>query len=351
MHAYEYMADCYHQLGNYYKEKEMMRFFREKERIKNVVLSPFEDKLIYVKESLNGPSKLWLIDLKNNENKPLYYMGFFNSGISWSPNGEIIVFSIADTSQLNPDWGVQKSDIFSLNIKNNELKLLTNKKYSSRFPVWSPDGKKIAYGGTEEAGNAIYSLQIMNADGTHKKDLTNPMGDDDYPLLFTKSGESIVYEVAKEATCEICMIDIDGKNNKFLPGGPGFQISPDNKKIAYYKYEEDHYDVCIFDIETLRERQLTNDNFNREMISWASENEILYKEWDRDTNEDAKIDEYDVPSFKLYNLTTSKIKEIKNIKNMNSIKKIIKVNKMNKTIIVRKYDIEILDGLDLVKIK
>ncbi|MCS7160635.1 MAG: hypothetical protein RMJ19_09200, partial [Gemmatales bacterium] len=56
-------------------------------------------------------------------------------------------------------------------------------------PVWSPDGKMIAFTSNRD-GN--YEIYVMNADGSHPRRLTNQPGRDDYPGWFPDS-QHLVY--------------------------------------------------------------------------------------------------------------------------------------------------------------
>lgn len=55
---------------------------------------------------------------------------------------------------------------------------LTNNKADDLTPVWSPDGKRIAFTSTRDGDLEIY---VMNADGSNQKRLTNQPGVDGHP--------------------------------------------------------------------------------------------------------------------------------------------------------------------------
>ncbi|MEO0137915.1 MAG: hypothetical protein ABIL40_07635 [candidate division WOR-3 bacterium] len=86
---------------------------------------------------------------------------------SFSPDGTKILFEY-NTDSLLSDW-----QIYVINRDGTGLEQLTED--GGRCPVWSPDGKKIAYikysyWGSEEAGDG--QLWVMNADGSGKTQLT-----------------------------------------------------------------------------------------------------------------------------------------------------------------------------------
>ncbi len=63
----------------------------------------------------------------------------------------------------------ENSEIYIMNANGSELKKLTNNPADDHSPVWSPDGKKIAFKSSYAEGEA--NIYIMNADGSR---LTKP---------------------------------------------------------------------------------------------------------------------------------------------------------------------------------
>jgi TolB protein len=57
-------------------------------------------------------------------------------------------------------------EIYVMNADGTNLKKLTNNSIGAQYPVWSPDGQRIAFAAIKDGG--IYT---MNADGTNLKNL------------------------------------------------------------------------------------------------------------------------------------------------------------------------------------
>src|SRR5205823_577644 len=62
--------------------------------------------------------------------------------------------------------------IFAINTDGTGLQQLTRPPGQSEIPVWSPDGRRIAFVSTRDQG--LPELYVMNADGTGQRRLTDP---------------------------------------------------------------------------------------------------------------------------------------------------------------------------------
>jgi len=66
-------------------------------------------------------------------------------------------------------------DIFVMNANGSNLLQLTSNNGLNKYPVWSPDGKKIAFSSTRDGNFEIY---VMNSDGSNQTNLTQNSGID-----------------------------------------------------------------------------------------------------------------------------------------------------------------------------
>ena len=113
----------------------------------------------------------------------------------WSPNGRKIAF---DSDRTDPNLNDETfiNDVFTMNPDGSSVTQLTDSRAgSSGDPGWSPDGSLIAYqsdGGAYPEKQGIY---VMRADGSHVRRVTTlPAGlDADRTPRFSPDGRRLVF--------------------------------------------------------------------------------------------------------------------------------------------------------------
>ncbi|MDE6299423.1 MAG: peptidase S41 [Muribaculaceae bacterium] len=98
------------------------------------------------------------------------------SDVTLSPDGSKVMF-------------VYKGDIYTVNSAGGKATRLTDATAVESFPVWSPDGLKIAYASDRNGGRDVY---VMNADGSNPKRLTFNSAQQ-APYAFTADGKEIIF--------------------------------------------------------------------------------------------------------------------------------------------------------------
>ena len=121
---------------------------------------------------------------------------------------------------------VAQADIFVLDSGNSKPKRLVE----GIMPVWSPDGRKLAFCTRE--GRGFGQVQLINADGSGRVELTHLRGGA-CPTDWSSDGEKILSIAYGTADPTIFVMDSDGGTLKQITSGYGARWSPDGKRLVF----------------------------------------------------------------------------------------------------------------------
>jgi len=176
----------------------------------------------------NGPSQIFIHNLKNNLEKHVTYKGVQISPV-WSPTR----FELAASLSMNGD-----QEIYLLTGEGKMIKRLTDSRGIDVDISWSPDGKKIAFVSNRSGKPQIY---IQEIDSGRVQRLTFEGNYNTQPSWSPKGG-MIAYSSMEGSEINIFVIDVDGNNPIQLTYNQGDNEaptwSPDGSLIAFSSTRE-----------------------------------------------------------------------------------------------------------------
>jgi TolB protein len=164
----------------------------------------------------------------------------------WSPDGRKIAFS------SNREG---KSEIYVMDADGSNVTRLT--KLGTSQPAWSSDGTKIAFirpGIERMNGYSPPQVFAVDADGSNVRMLTsspNPAGEP----CWSPEGAKVAFIMFVDrigTRTNIFQVDSDGGNLKRLTAGPAHDrrpsLSPDGSKLAFQSNRDGNYDIFVLNL-------------------------------------------------------------------------------------------------------
>ncbi len=170
----------------------------------------------------------------------------------WSPDGKQIAFV------SNRDGN---NEIYVMNADGTNTRNLTQSPNEDSRIAWSPNSQQIAYTSASHGGNP--DIFVINADGSDRKQLTSDQGRDDLPQ-WSPDGQWIAYIATPRGFSDIYMIKPDGSQSFNLSKAQGndefydFQWSPDSQHVAFEGKDlaTNHDRLFVTDVANLGTRNL-----------------------------------------------------------------------------------------------
>jgi len=151
-----------------------------------------------------------------------------------------------DRVALTLDTGV--NDVWSLDLKRGVRTRITFGPTGNTFPVWSPDGKWVAYSSLRASGGGIYRKP---ADGTGAEEL---LVADENGIVFAPSdwshdGKTLFYSpniyTQKEEGIWAVPVEGERKGRQIVPHGANATLSPNGHWLAYHSAESGRLEIYV----------------------------------------------------------------------------------------------------------
>jgi dipeptidyl aminopeptidase/acylaminoacyl peptidase len=136
-------------------------------------------------------------------------------------------------------------------------------------PVWSPDGRRLAFVSYRDGNSEIYLLDLRSG---QLRNLTNHPGSDTSPA-WSPDGTQLAYVSTRNEHQVISVIDVETGTIRDLTDHTRTSASPtwspDSRRIVFQSKRGRYWDLYMIDLETGETRSLTNSTSDDLNPVWA----------------------------------------------------------------------------------
>jgi dipeptidyl aminopeptidase/acylaminoacyl peptidase len=267
-------------------DQEVLEREQDEQKVKLGVVARHYKRLMY---KLDGEGYLpqerwhiWTVDVPTGEAKQLTdHPVFDEKEPTWSPDGRWIAF-LSNRSD-DPDARPYAIDLYVMPAQGGELTKIETPAGEKSLPAFSPDGKWIAYYGSEGEGLWYKNQGLWVAPADPQADLSarnltdaydihvspGTIGDtgspEQMPPIWSNDSNTVYFQVSIHGSSVLKSITLDGKNPKeIIPQGgvvSSFSFDQAQKKMVYlYAILSDPGQVYMYDPASREDRQLTHAN-------------------------------------------------------------------------------------------
>jgi len=165
--------------------------------------------------AFNNGGSVVILGSQTGEMTLVHDQALRGSGLSWSPTGDRLLFSITSGNRV---------DIAVYNLTENSTLILTGTETFEYHvnPVWSPNSQTIAFVSSQSIASSEGIITQMDASGRNRRVISSPLSR--YPawlsLSWSPDAQSLIVAETENNVSSLLVIDIASSTQRMLIVGP-----------------------------------------------------------------------------------------------------------------------------------
>jgi acylaminoacyl-peptidase len=171
-------------------------------------------------------SQLFLVNADGGSFRQLTHGDFDTRGPpSFDAGGKSIV--VTANRRADADYEPLDTEIYRIDLADDSIRALTDRRGPDHSPAVSPDGKHIAYLGFDDKrlGYQATQLYVMDSDGKNAHSLTATLDRDAANPQWTGDGKQLLFQYDDHGSIKIAAIDLAGRMRVLAGDVGGADIS------------------------------------------------------------------------------------------------------------------------------
>jgi dipeptidyl aminopeptidase/acylaminoacyl peptidase len=168
---------------------------------------------------------IFVVDVRRSSRPRQLTTGDYHEhSIDWSPNGEEILF--VSNREADHDQFFNY-DLFVVKVSDRSIRRLTATENAEYCPLWSPDGKSIAYLATKRGLTNLETTMedthvwLMDPDGGNRRELGQDIDLRQGPPRWAPDGRALYFTTMDRGNVQLCRHPVRGGSCEVIIGGRG----------------------------------------------------------------------------------------------------------------------------------
>jgi len=236
-------------------------------------------RIAYMRKDHTGHWQIWVASSNLSGSKQLTN-GRYDSGWPvWSPNGTRLAFDSNRTDHTPGSSTKRVNDVFVMRPDGTQVKKLTGSNAASGDAAWSASGRLIAFDSDRRNRKGFSAIYLMNANGHRIRRVTKPARPlSDYEPRFSPDGTHLVFTRARgtadNAPAALFTVRLNGSSlhrlTPFTLHVGASDWSPNDKQIVFEAYPSGPFgDIYVVDATGGSPVNLTHDTAGQADPVWS----------------------------------------------------------------------------------
>jgi TolB protein len=241
-------------------------------------------RIAYMLKDRRGHWQIWVASSTLSGARRLTHGPYDSGWPVWSPNGKRLAFD-SDRTDDTPNNSKHVNDVFVMRPDGSGVKKLTDSKGVNGDAAWSPSGRLIAFDSDRGSRSAFSAIYVMEANGEKLRRLTRPVHPfSDYKPRFSPDGTHLLFARARgtalTAPAALFTVRLDGTGvhrlTRFSLHVDDSDWSPDGKRIVFEGYPHGPYgDIYVIDAAGGTPVNLTHDTTGQADPVWSPDGQKI----------------------------------------------------------------------------